>query len=413
MSPQPQPCSPGSALITLTFPDSPQSAGANAQPPAPRELVVDRALLFQASPVLRGLVEDVAGGGGGDGCSRVPLTGEDPQLWAVALQLLQHEDTHLAGLSWVSGLPNCGYGRLGSYRAGIYGAGTCRHRRHTRSNGTWVFRSACTCCLAERKSHNPRTFLRPARLLVHHPCRCQYMTPQDNITGVCRLAHKFGMCVVQKSCLLFLTSNLPDTRFSAPITSPKNVLHAASLAERYLCCGGGDGGLLRPFNIAVDAAVRAALPKAVMLTYKDFNGMTGSDHFHKWQRASTRLLDALMALTNQREYMSVVAPGVQVGGSLCVWEYASTPEPVTWVQVQQRFAWARSCGAGEGTGGDVHGIWTTSPAAATLGSITHPPAPMPSLDHFCLLPCSAEPGCPFAAGRHAGANLRHVYMRCQ
>ncbi|PNW76307.1 hypothetical protein CHLRE_12g539800v5 [Chlamydomonas reinhardtii] len=206
MSPQPQPCSPGSALITLTFPDSPQSAGANAQPPAPRELVVDRALLFQASPVLRGLVEDVAGGGGGDGCSRVPLTGEDPQLWAVALQLLQHEDTHLAGLSW------------------------------------------------------------------------------DNITGVCRLAHKFGMCVVQKSCLLFLTSNLPDTRFSAPITSPKNVLHAASLAERYLCCGGGDGGLLRPFNIAVDAAVRAALPKAVMLTYKDFNGMTGSDHFHKWQR---------------------------------------------------------------------------------------------------------------------------------
>ncbi|KAG2433712.1 hypothetical protein HXX76_008080 [Chlamydomonas incerta] len=236
----PPPCSPGSALVTLVFRNPTSTSSAAAAAAAARELVVDRALLFHASPVLRGLVEDVGGGGGGGGGpSSLPLPGEDAELWEVALQLLQHEDKHLAGLSW------------------------------------------------------------------------------ENVAGMCHLAHKYGMSSLQKACLLFLTAHLRDTSlFKYNIESPKNLLHAASLAERYLIGGGGDGGLLLPFTDAVEAAAKAALPQPVKLQRgadcdKHEVAMVRYTTYSSWRSAAYGQLRPLKELMAHPKYDDIVTSGVQ------------------------------------------------------------------------------------------------------
>lgn len=78
---------PGSCLVTLAIlAQQPQQHG--------RNFLVDRALLWHASPVLRGLMEDVAGGN-----ATLPLVGDDPADWRAALSILQHTGMPV---SWVS-----------------------------------------------------------------------------------------------------------------------------------------------------------------------------------------------------------------------------------------------------------------------------------------------------------------------
>ncbi|KAG2440213.1 hypothetical protein HXX76_004325 [Chlamydomonas incerta] len=91
------PAAPGSCLLTLAFKDAEPAAAAGAAPagqPPPKTqtqqpLQVDRALLWHASPVLRGAIEATCCGGG-TAATTLTLVGDDPELWAAVLQLLQH-----------------------------------------------------------------------------------------------------------------------------------------------------------------------------------------------------------------------------------------------------------------------------------------------------------------------------------
>ncbi|KAG2423764.1 hypothetical protein HXX76_015040 [Chlamydomonas incerta] len=153
-SPSPEPeqpsCCPGSSLVTLTF--SVQGA--------PEHLVVDRALLWFASPVLQGLIEatcgaDASGAALATPAPELPLLSDSAADWKVALALLQHRASPLAAINW------------------------------------------------------------------------------SNVAGLCRLADKYDMPAVRNYCAWFLTANVTAMSLAAPLTSPQNLLHAASLAERY------------------------------------------------------------------------------------------------------------------------------------------------------------------------------------
>ncbi|KAG2442938.1 hypothetical protein HXX76_003014 [Chlamydomonas incerta] len=91
---------PGSCLITLAFRDSNATgAAAAAQPPAAQVLLqVDRALLWHASPVLRGAIEDTCSGNGGNGGSdpqgaatppTLTLLGDSAADWQGVVEVLQ------------------------------------------------------------------------------------------------------------------------------------------------------------------------------------------------------------------------------------------------------------------------------------------------------------------------------------
>ncbi|KAG2442998.1 hypothetical protein HYH02_009414 [Chlamydomonas schloesseri] len=83
---------PGSRLVTLRF--SPSAVASSAasgttaatqrQQQQRQQLYVDRALLWHASPVLRGVIEDAAA------LTTLPLLDDDPADWEAALQVLQH-----------------------------------------------------------------------------------------------------------------------------------------------------------------------------------------------------------------------------------------------------------------------------------------------------------------------------------
>ncbi|KAG2442939.1 hypothetical protein HXX76_003015 [Chlamydomonas incerta] len=76
---------PGSCLVTLTFSSSASSETAAARLKQ-KQLYVDRALLWHASPVLRGLIEDT-----GYRTATLTVMGDDPADWEAALKILHHD----------------------------------------------------------------------------------------------------------------------------------------------------------------------------------------------------------------------------------------------------------------------------------------------------------------------------------
>ncbi|KAG2452032.1 hypothetical protein HYH02_003070 [Chlamydomonas schloesseri] len=252
--PAPPPCSPGSALVTLVFKDVPFSA-ASAAPaaassePLNKELTVDRALLFHASPVLRGLFEDTRGGSGGQtSAAPVTLVGDRPEDWELALSLLQHEDKHLSGVTW------------------------------------------------------------------------------DNIGALARLAHKYDMPQLQTCCALFLAVNLHEASLKEPLASPKNLLHAASLAERYLCdCG----NMHICSGKAVQAAFKAELSMLTTMNVQhSFNSAYGcisiavsAADMYAWKTAAQPAVTRLKRLMADSAYSVVVASGVQAQVSTAVMDH--------------------------------------------------------------------------------------------
>ncbi|PNW84035.1 hypothetical protein CHLRE_04g218526v5 [Chlamydomonas reinhardtii] len=55
----------------------------------------------------------------------------------------------------------------------------------------------------------------------------------SNVAGLCHLADKYDMPAVRNYCAWFLTANVYAMSLTAPLASPQNLLHAASLLERY------------------------------------------------------------------------------------------------------------------------------------------------------------------------------------
>ncbi|KXZ45729.1 hypothetical protein GPECTOR_51g715 [Gonium pectorale] len=80
----------------------------------------------------------------------------------------------------------------------------------------------------------------------------------ENLPGLMRLAHTYDMPVVRAACADFISRNKDSLTLDAPLTSPKNILVAATLVEKYGSgdCG-GDGGA-HEFG-AVDKALDSAL----------------------------------------------------------------------------------------------------------------------------------------------------------
>ncbi|KXZ54630.1 hypothetical protein GPECTOR_4g695 [Gonium pectorale] len=77
----------------------------------------------------------------------------------------------------------------------------------------------------------------------------------ENVIDVLQLADKYDMPVVRGFCADFLSRNTQQMSISAALSSPMNVLTAASLLERY-CSGAPE---LSPFVTAVGTALSSAL----------------------------------------------------------------------------------------------------------------------------------------------------------
>ena len=57
---------------------------------------------------------------------------------------------------------------------------------------------------------------------------------QDNVVPLCRLADKYDIARLRHDCAWFLSANVSKLTLTEPLASPQNLLHAASLVERYL-----------------------------------------------------------------------------------------------------------------------------------------------------------------------------------
>ncbi|KXZ46021.1 hypothetical protein GPECTOR_48g454 [Gonium pectorale] len=111
----------------------------------------------------------------------------------------------------------------------------------------------------------------------------------DNLEGLLRLADKYDMQVVGAACADFLTRNKASLTLDEPLTSPKNVLLAASLIDRHYRGGGSPAGYR-----GADIALKSALA--------DLR-----------QSASARAVAAKLRALNQDErYAKVVSAPVQV-----------------------------------------------------------------------------------------------------
>ncbi|PNW85011.1 hypothetical protein CHLRE_03g167850v5 [Chlamydomonas reinhardtii] len=184
---------PGSSLLVLSFK---QGVGSGT-----KVLEVDRALLWHASPVLRGAIESAAGsnhssGGGAGGSSTASVL---PIKAAAATTA-----TATASLALDYGSP-----------------------------ADW------------------EAVLQVLQLKA---------PPVDwaNVEQLLRLADKYDMDAVRSTCAAFLACNISQMALSHPLDSPRNLLHAASLAERYLKDRFSSSAASSTTSISVSAASASA-----------------------------------------------------------------------------------------------------------------------------------------------------------
>ncbi|KAG2452031.1 hypothetical protein HYH02_003069 [Chlamydomonas schloesseri] len=238
-------CSPGSAVVTLEFKDAPPPSNLLMPRDLPQEpYSIDRALLYHASPVLRGLLDDLMGSGAPHGT--LTLVGDSPEDWALALALLRPEEKTLDALAW------------------------------------------------------------------------------SNLGPVARLAHKYDISLLRKMCLLFLNSNVNDMGLEAPLApldSPRNLLHGASLAERYLQCGDGLGEAatkeLYATLCALPIGCSLKLTRGEWLAgAKAYNISAAAGDLCDWRHHSDDALDLLQQTMDHPKYAEIVAPGVQVAEAM-------------------------------------------------------------------------------------------------
>ncbi|KAG2442896.1 hypothetical protein HXX76_002973 [Chlamydomonas incerta] len=208
---------PGSCLVSLMFPD-----GAGAAPPQPQDLrqllQVDRALLWHASPVLRGLLIESG--------SAVPCG-------APPTDTLQQQPVGASGPASTNSPPTPAAAETAAAAAtskpGAAPAGTT-----TASNGS----SSMSQMLLVLSGDNREDWAAVVQILLHTTLPVTW----DNVGALLRLADKYDMAAVRTACAVFLAVSAHQMSLSEPLASPKNPLHAASLAEKHLMRGAGSGG---------------------------------------------------------------------------------------------------------------------------------------------------------------------------
>ncbi|KAG2452106.1 hypothetical protein HYH02_003140 [Chlamydomonas schloesseri] len=122
----------------------------------------------------------------------------------------------------------------------------------------------------------------------------------DNVTQLCRLADKYDIPRLRSDCLWFLSANASKLSLHEPLTSPQNLLHAASLAERYL--SQVSRGAEPISNSRLDAVIGNLAP----------SGGARIEYTHcLWNAQDPSSSLQLLKLARCDQYAAVIAPGVQ------------------------------------------------------------------------------------------------------
>ncbi|KAG2433689.1 hypothetical protein HXX76_008059 [Chlamydomonas incerta] len=285
---------PGSCAVSLMFPDS-----AGAAQPQPQDLCqllqVDRALLWHASPVLRGLIE--SGGA-------VPTTQPAPQPQAGG--------AGAAGTNSPS-IPTAAAAAAAASKPGATTPST--------TTASSASNSGSLSLLLTLTGDNRRDWEAVVQILQHKALPVTW----DNVTPLLRLADKYDMAAVRTACAGFLAVSASQVSLSEPLDSPKNLLHAASLAEKYLLPGAGGGGSssggssgsssgsgasqqpnLQPYVAVINSALEAALKPLHTIVRGG-----GNTDITAWQPPARNVVGLLTKLIHNSTFKAVVAPGVQ------------------------------------------------------------------------------------------------------
>ncbi|KXZ41663.1 hypothetical protein GPECTOR_333g62 [Gonium pectorale] len=119
----------------------------------------------------------------------------------------------------------------------------------------------------------------------------------DNLECLMRLADKYNMPYISAACAEFLSRNKESLTLEAPLTSPKNVLLAATLIERQCCWDGAP-----PELCSVEAALESALSP---LLQKRTVGCVGSE-------TALAVATKLRALIQDKRYTTTISSTVQL-----------------------------------------------------------------------------------------------------
>ena len=161
--------------------------------------------------------------------------------------------------------------------------------------GVGVWRASSATCL-------------PA-VRLHTVCMPTHSPPdswtQENVAQLCRLADKYDIAHLRQGCALFLNTNVLTLTLTAPLASPQNLLHAASLVERYL-------HQVPHSTQAVQRQLHAAL-----------SHLTPSPYYHKvvdlWPSKDAASALLVVELADSAEYRDIVTSNLQVPCFLPGW----------------------------------------------------------------------------------------------
>ena len=168
------------------------------------------------------------------------------------------------------------------------------------------------------------------------------MYAQANVEQLLRLADKYDMDAVRSTCAAFLACNISQMALSHPLDSPRNLLHAASLAERYLKDRFSSSAASSTTSISVSAAsasasagpsslspstaqsyveaISAALGKALeparfkgTYTPNSYSYSGRQPEVDTWRENARPVVARLAALMEEAKGRDILTPDVQVG----------------------------------------------------------------------------------------------------
>lgn len=136
------------------------------------------------------------------------------------------------------------------------------------------------------------------------------MRAQDNVASLLRLADKYDMAAVRSTCAAFLVGRKNDMSLHEPLESPKNLLHAASLVERYL------SSRSTPLQAALQ---EHATPIASLLQHTlqavhicHWTHTSDAQAWNTWKSHARGVVTGLNKSVRHRRYGDIVTVAVQV-----------------------------------------------------------------------------------------------------
>ncbi|KAG2440362.1 hypothetical protein HXX76_004467 [Chlamydomonas incerta] len=130
----------------------------------------------------------------------------------------------------------------------------------------------------------------------------------DNVVPLLRLADKYDMTAVRKECAQFLVTHVKDISLAAPLESPQNLLHAASLVETYL------SGSSTPAQRAVQqlvAPIGSVLREQLYAVDSQFISTSMQAFLQAWKSKARDVVANLNRLVNHPQYQNIVTVAVQ------------------------------------------------------------------------------------------------------